>query len=172
MKNIKLLHYQKDIFNKALDIISRNKKVGLDIFTKGGKSYIAYALMEHLVNKGEVDNIIIVAPKAIIENLRDNKTYKLSGGEKKLASIATILSMKPDIIIMDEPSVALDPRNRRNLIRILKGLGGLKIIASHDLDFVMNTCERTILLDGGTVVADGRTEEILGNRELLEAHGL
>ena len=107
-----------------------------------------------------------------IENLRKSKTYKLSGGEKKLASIATILSMEPDIVIMDEPSVALDPRNRRNLIKVLKDIRGLKIIASHDLDFVMNTCERTILLDEATIVADGATKDILEDKELLEAHGL
>lgn len=134
---------------------------------------VAFGPRNYGLSEKEVEERVSEALRLVgIENLRDNKTYKLSGGEKKLASIATILSMKPDIIIMDEPSVALDPRNRRNLIRILKGLGGLKIIASHDLDFVMNTCERTILLDGGTIVADGRTEEILGNRELLEAHGL
>ena len=84
----------------------------------------------------------------------------------------TILSMKPDIIIMDEPSIALDPRNRKNLIKVLTGIGGLKIIASHDLDFVRNTCERTILLDEGTIVADGRTEDVLGDEKLLEEHGL
>ena len=127
-----------------------------------------YGLSEDEVQKRVSEALDLVG----IENLRKNKTYQLSGGEKKLASIATILSMKPDIIIMDEPSVALDPRNRRNLISVLKDIGGLKLIASHDLDFVMNTCERTILMDGKTIVADGRTEEILGNKVLLEAHGL
>ncbi len=107
-----------------------------------------------------------------IECLRKKQNYKLSGGEKKLAAIATILSMKPDIILMDEPSIALDPRNRRNLIHILNELKGLKIVASHDLDFIMDTCERTVLLDEGRVIADGATGEILKNKELLEEHGL
>ena len=78
--------------------------------------------------------------------------HKLSGGEKKLAAIATILSMKPDIILMDEPSAALDPQNRRNLIRVLNEFSYLKLIASHDLDFVWDTCDRTILLSEGRIV--------------------
>ena len=107
-----------------------------------------------------------------IEHLKDRQIYKLSGGEKKLVSIATVLSMTPDIILMDEPSIALDPKNRRNLIRILNEFSHLKIIASHDLDMILDTCERTILLSDGKIVADGKTEEILSNQKLLEENGL
>ena len=107
-----------------------------------------------------------------IGHLRDRQIHRLSGGEKKLVSIATILSMMPEALLMDEPSIALDPRNRRNLIHILNSLGQPKIIASHDLDMILETCSRTILLSGGEIVCDGRTEEILRNRELLEANGL
>lgn len=104
--------------------------------------------------------------------LRDKQIYKMSGGEKKLVSIATILSMTPDIILMDEPSIALDPRNRRNLIRILNSFEHLKIIASHDLDMILDTCERTILMADGKIIRDGATKEILTDKELLESHGL
>ena len=107
-----------------------------------------------------------------IEALRHKHNYTLSGGEKKLASIATILSMHPDIVLMDEPSVALDPKNRRHLISLLNEMEPMKIIASHDLDFIMDTCERTILMWQGQIIADGPTEEILTDRTLLEAHGL
>lgn len=107
-----------------------------------------------------------------IENLRDRQIYKLSGGQKKLASVATILSMTPDIILMDEPSAALDPGNRRNLIGILNGFRHLKIIASHDLDFIWDTCERTILMAGGRIVLDGAAKEILSDEALLAANGL
>lgn len=107
-----------------------------------------------------------------ITHLRDKQIYKMSGGEKKLVSIATILSMTPDIILMDEPSIALDPRNRRNLIRILNSFRHLKIIASHDLDMILDTCERTILMADGKIVCDGPTREILTDKELLEKHGL
>jgi len=107
-----------------------------------------------------------------ITHLRNKPVYELSGGEKKLASIATILSMHPDIILMDEPSVGLDPKNRRNLINILNSFDHLKLITSHDLDFIWDTTNRTILMHEGRIVADGATEEILRNEELLEKYGL
>lgn len=80
--------------------------------------------------------------------------------------------MMPDIILMDEPSVALDPKNRRNLIHVLNEFEHLKIIASHDLDFIWDTCGRTLLMAEGRIVADGPTEEILRDGELLERYGL
>ena len=121
----------------------------------------------------EVEKRVNHALKQIhIEHLRDKQIYKMSGGEKKMASIATILAMTPDIILMDEPSAALDPQNRRNLIRVLNEFSYLKLIASHDLDFVWDTCDRTILLSEGRIVCDGDTREILSDRKLLETHGL
>lgn len=113
-----------------------------------------------------------MAEKVHITDLRKKSNYKLSGGEKKLAAIATSLSMEPDIIIMDEPSIALDPRNRRNLIGILGEIKALKIITSHDLDFILDTCERVLLLDEGRIIADGPAGETLRDKELLEGHGL
>lgn len=107
-----------------------------------------------------------------ISHLRDKQIYRMSGGEKKLVSIATILSMTPEIILMDEPSIALDPKNRRNLIRLLNSFGQLKIIASHDLDLVLDTCGRTVLMADGEIVRDGATKEILTDRKLLEEAGL
>lgn len=107
-----------------------------------------------------------------IEHLSSSQIYRLSGGEKKLASIATILSMEPEVILLDEPSVALDPRNRKNLIRVIKELPGLKIIASHDLDLIMDTCERTILLSDSKIVKDGKTTDILYDKQILEMNGL
>ena len=96
----------------------------------------------------------------------------MSGGEKKLVSIATILSMTPDMILMDEPTIALDPRNRRNLIHILNSFEHLKIIASHDLDLILDTCERTVLMADGKIICYGPTKKLLTDRKLLEANGL
>lgn len=107
-----------------------------------------------------------------IQDIKEKQIYRLSGGQKKLASIATILSTNPEIILLDEPSVALDPRNRRNLIHILRELPGMKVIASHDMDLIWDTCSRIILMSGGRIIADGDTKKILTNRELLEEHGL
>ena len=107
-----------------------------------------------------------------ITHLKDRTIMKLSGGEKKLASIATILSMEPEILLLDEPSIALDPRNRRNIINILNRIQATKIIASHDLDMIMDICSRTILMAGGKIIADGPTDQILRDRELLEGNSL
>ncbi len=107
-----------------------------------------------------------------MEQHRDKRGYQLSGGEKKLASIATVLSMQPKVILLDEPSVALDPQNRRNLIQVLNEIQTTKLVASHDLDFILDTCNRTILMSEGRIIADGTTTEILHNEDLLEANGL
>ena len=80
--------------------------------------------------------------------------------------------MEPDLILMDEPSVALDPKNRRNLISIVNEIPAAKIIASHDLDFIRKTCHRTVLLYDGQIRANAPTEEVLGNEALLESCGL
>lgn len=104
--------------------------------------------------------------------LKDRQIYKLSGGQKKLASIATILSVDPEIILMDEPSVALDPVNRERLIEIVNNLPGIKLIASHDLDFIYDTCERTLVLYQGEIAYDGDTKALLKNKALLEQFGL
>ena len=107
-----------------------------------------------------------------ITHLRDKSIYKLSGGEKKLASIAGILSLSPDLLLLDEPSAALDPRNRRQLIGILNVLPAAKLIASHDLDFILDTCERTILIGEGRILADGESKDILTREDLLLPNGL
>ncbi len=134
---------------------------------------VAFAPRNYGLPENEVEKRVTAAlEKVHIPHLRDKAVYKLSGGEKKLASIATILSMTPDIILMDEPSVALDPRNRRNLIHVVNEFDHLKIIASHDLDFIWDTCGRVILMNGGRIIRDGKTEEILRDKELLEENGL
>lgn len=134
---------------------------------------VAFAPRNYGMPEDQVNRKTMEALKAVhIEKLKDKQIYKLSGGEKKLASIATILSTEPDIILMDEPSVALDPRNRRNLINILNQLNQVKIIASHDLNMIMDTCERTILLSGGKIIKDGNTRDILLDKKLMEESGL
>ena len=91
---------------------------------------------------------------------------------KQRLGIAAAVFEQPDIILLDEPSIALDPRNRRQLINLLNSFEHLKIIATHDLDLVLDTCQRTILLADGRIVADGPSMEILTNKKLLEDNGL
>ena len=105
-----------------------------------------------------------------LTELKHRYNHKISGGEKRMAAIATVLAMEPEVMIMDEPSTALDPLNRRTVINTVNGLGMTKLIASHDLDMILDTCTRVILLHGGELAADGSAAVILRDRELLEAH--
>ena len=107
-----------------------------------------------------------------LTSLAAEHVYRLSGGQKRLASIATVLALRPDSLLLDEPTLALDPRNRRAVIRALSALPCAKLIATHDLDFVLDACTRVLLMDGGRIVADGRPDELLRDRTLLERHGL
>jgi cobalt/nickel transport system ATP-binding protein len=87
-------------------------------------------------------------------------------------AIATVLSMKPEILIMDEPSSNLDPRGRRNLIELLKSMPQTLLVAGHDLEMLLEVCPRTLIIDEGKIVADGQTEKLFSNQELMQKHGL
>lgn len=100
-------------------------------------------------------------------HLKRKPPYHLSSGEKRRAAIATVLAMSPDILVMDEPTSGLDPFARRQLMALLKDFRHTKIFTSHDLDMVLELCERTIVLHEGVVRADGPTREIFGNDTLL-----
>lgn len=100
-------------------------------------------------------------------HLRHRAPYRLSGGEKKRAAIATVLAMAPDVLVMDEPTGSLDPWSRRQVMRLLAGFSHTRIVASHDLDMVLELFPRTIILCEGQVAADGPTAEIFRDRELL-----
>ena len=111
-----------------------------------------------------------VLDKLGLQDLKHRHNHRISGGEKRMAAIATILAMEPKAILMDEPSSALDPYNRRIVINTIRELQQTKLITSHDLDMILDTCERVILLDGGQIVADGPAEVILRDKALLEGH--
>jgi len=127
-----------------------------------------YKLSEDEVKKRVEKSLEIVG----IAHLKDRPPYKLSGGEKRSVSIAAVLSMEPDILLMDEPSAALDPKSRRRLINLLKDFKHTKVITTHDLDLVLDVCDRTIVLGNGQVLADGPTIELLNDEKLLSNCGL
>mgnify|MGYP000887307968 CR=1 FL=1 len=104
--------------------------------------------------------------------VRERPPYRLSAGEKRAVAIATVLAMSPDILLLDEPSSNLDPRGRRRLIELLRSFGHTRIIATHDLELVVDVCSRAILLDGGRVAADGPARDILNDEPLMLAHAL
>ena len=110
--------------------------------------------------------------KVGMQGYEKRSSHHLSIGEKKRVAIATVLSLDPVILALDEPTSSLDPRGKWALIAFLKELNITRIVASHDLDLVKSLCNRIIILDGGKVVADGTTEEVLGDEKLLGEHGL
>lgn len=113
-----------------------------------------------------------VLEKLGLTELKHRHNHRISGGEKRMAAIATVLAMDPDTMLMDEPTSALDPFNRRVVVNTIKGLPNTKLVASHDLDMILDTCSRVILLNTGRIAADGPASEILQNRTLLEKNRL
>ena len=123
------------------------------------------------LRKEEVETRVdAVLARLGLQELKYRHNHKISGGEKRMAAIATILAMEPEAILMDEPSTALDPVNRRTVINTINALPQTKLIASHDLDMILDTCQRVILLSHGKIVADGDAGTILRDQALLEAH--
>ena len=108
-----------------------------------------------------------VLEKLGLTELKHRHNHRISGGEKRMAAIATVLAMDPDTMLMDEPTSALDPCNRRMVIDTIRELPNTKLVASHDLDMIMETCDRVILMDGHTIRADGSARDILTDEELL-----
>lgn len=134
---------------------------------------VAFGPRNYGLEEAEVDARVDEALVQVgIAHLIDRAPFKLSGGEKRAAAIATVLSMKPDILIMDEPTSSLDPKSRRRVMELLKSFEHTKIITSHDLDMVLETCQRIIIISDGSVAADGIAGDILSDQELLDRCGL
>lgn len=134
---------------------------------------VAFGPRNYKLDEKEVESRVLGALERMgILNLKERAPFKLSGGEKRSVAIAAVLSMQPDVVIMDEPTASLDPKSRRRLIGFLNSFEHTKIITSHDLDMVLETCERTIILKDGEVIADGKTKELLTNSVLLDDVGL
>jgi cobalt/nickel transport system ATP-binding protein len=107
-----------------------------------------------------------------IADLRFRSPLRLSGGEKRLTALAAVLTMAPSVMLLDEPTAFLDPRSRRVLMSILRGLPHTKIIATHDIPFAAELCSQVIILKDGGIRAQGRAAELLNNTELMEECGL
>ncbi len=121
----------------------------------------------------EIDQRVDEALAAVgASDLKDATPYQLSGGQKKRVAIATVLSMQPSVLVMDEPTASLDPHARRQLIDLLEGFTHTMLIATHDPELALELCPRTLILADGRLEADGTSSEILRNEELLRRTGL
>ena len=130
-----------------------------------------FAPLNYMLSREEADaRVDAVLARLHLEYLKHRYNHKISGGEKRMAAIATILAMEPEAILMDEPTSALDPYNRRIVINTIRELEQTRLITSHDLDMILDTCDRVILLSDGKIAADGPAQDILSDRGLLERH--
>lgn len=104
--------------------------------------------------------------------LASRAPHHLSGGEKQMVAIAGLLAMKPQVLLYDEPTASLDLRTRRRLIHFLQRSRETLAIASHDLEFLLEVCDRVILIDQGQIISDGNIRQIMADQTLMEQHGL
>jgi len=143
------------------------------LFTGRVYDDVAFAPRNARLEEAQVARLVAEALDQVgLDGLADRPPYRLSDGEKRKAALAAVLSMHPEILLLDEPSATLDPRARKALIRLLCGLPQTCVITSHDLDLVLDTCGRTLLMADGRVIAFGNTDRILTDRRLLEENGL
>ncbi len=156
------------------------KKLGLVLQSSDNQMFMPrvfddmlFGPMNYGLSREEAEKkALAVLEELNISELKDKYNHKISGGEKRMAAIATVLAMEPELLVMDEPTASLDPYNRRKVINAIKGRKESKLIASHDLDMILELCDRVLLLGEGEIRAFDTTEKILGNKKLLEANRL
>ncbi|MGH2599661.1 MAG: energy-coupling factor ABC transporter ATP-binding protein, partial [Dehalococcoidia bacterium] len=121
----------------------------------------------------ELDARVAEALEAVgMAEHRDRAPHHLSYGQRRRVAVATVLAMRPEILVLDEPSSNLDPASRRELAEILLGLDVTVLMVTHDLPYALELCPRSVILDEGRIVADGDTATLLGDAALLAAHRL
>jgi energy-coupling factor transporter ATP-binding protein EcfA2 len=161
-------------------LLEIRRKVGLlfqdpddQIFCPTVFEDVAFGPRQFGVPAAEVDEIVGSALEKVgLAGFGDRSPHHLSGGEKQRVCLAGVLACSPAILALDEPTNNLDPRGKRALKELLKSIPAAMIVASHDLEMIIELCPRTIILDGGKVIADGPTIGLLSNEELMLKHGL
>lgn len=134
---------------------------------------LAFGLINQGKTKVEIeDKIQTIAKQFDIEALLQRRANHLSGGQKRVVSLASVVVMEPQILVLDEPSAFLDPKSRRRIMNIIKELPQQILFSTHDLDMALDLCQEVILFNQGRVVKQGKTEDILMDKALLETNGL
>jgi cobalt/nickel transport system ATP-binding protein len=161
-------------------IADLRRRVGLvfqnpdnQLFMESVYDDVAFAPRNAGVAQNEIEDRVNKAMKLVnIEHLASRSPWRLSVGEKRLAALACVLSMEPEVLVLDEPSAFLDPCARRELMELLSALGCVQIIATHDLDMALETGSRVIVLDKGKIAADSIIPGVLTDESFLKAHRL
>ncbi|WP_036479815.1 energy-coupling factor ABC transporter ATP-binding protein [Myxosarcina sp. GI1] len=162
---------QSGQFNPEIGLVFQNPDDQL--FCPTVRDDIAFGLENIGLSSREIDKRIEEALALTgVSHLVDRIPHHLSGGEKCMVAIAAVIAMLPQIVLYDEPSANLDLRARRRLIEFLQTSQETAIIASHDLELILEVCDRVILLDRGRIVADGIPSEVMRNKSLMEVNGL
>jgi cobalt/nickel transport system ATP-binding protein len=168
------------LFNRSINPGEFNPEIGLvfqnpddQLFCPTVKDDIAFGLENIGLSPAEIATRIDAALSLTgISHLVDRVPHHLSGGEKSMAAIAAVLAMLPQIVLYDEPSANLDLRARRRLIDFLNSSHETIMVSAHDLELILEVCDRVILLNQGRIIADGIPQEIMRNKTLMEANGL
>ncbi len=168
------------LFNRIIKPGEFNPEIGLvfqnpddQLFCPIVRDDIAFGLENIGLSPEEIDTRIDAALTLTgVSHLAERTSHHLSGGEKCMVAIAAVLAMLPQIVLYDEPSANLDLRARRRLINFLKASHETIMVSSHDLELILEVCDRVILLNQGRIIADGIPQEIMSNKKLMEANGL
>lgn len=175
-----LMPTEGQVMVDGLAVISKNlksirKKVGYtfqdpdnQLFMPSVYEDVAFTARQEGKSEEDIKVIVMNALAEVgAEMLVDKASYKMSGGQKRVVTLATVIASEPDLLILDEPSVGLDPWSRRRLIRLLEDRSETKIIATHDMDMTLELCDRIIVLYDGEIQADDTPMNIFGNKQLL-----
>ena len=170
----------KDILLNKKNLKEVRKKIGFvfqesdnQLFMNTVYDDIAFGLRS---SKRDEENINLkidtILKEFQIERLKNKQIYKLSGGEKKVVAIAGIIVMNPEIILMDEVTASLDPKSRRTVINLITDLKETIVIASHDLDMILDVCDRVLVFNNGEIIQEGSSYFILSNKKIMEESNL
>ena len=169
-----------ELYGRSIEAGQFNPEIGLvfqnpndQLFCPTVRDDIAFGLENIELPPQEIEARINAALSLTgVTHLADRISHQLSGGEKCMVAIAAVLAMLPQIVLYDEPSANLDLRARRRLIQFLKSSRETTIISSHDLELIVEVCDRVVVLNQGRIVADGIPEVIMSNSSLMEVNGL
>ncbi|HEY9771159.1 MAG TPA: energy-coupling factor ABC transporter ATP-binding protein [Coleofasciculaceae cyanobacterium] len=168
------------LFDRSIQTGEFNPEIGLvfqnpddQLFCPTVRDDIAFGLENIELSPEEIEARISAALSLTgVTHLANRISHRLSGGEKCMVAIAAVLAMLPQIVLYDEPSANLDLRARRRLIKFLNSSHETTVISSHDLELIIEVCDRVVMLNQGRIVADGTPQEIMSNPSLMEANGL